>query len=128
MENPRSNPMPGQRLAKVLSWVSTGYNDQDYYMTDDMNDASVITSLVSESDNMHKPILDIDFPVKAIPSTTEGHFHLYLDKAISSEAYEKLLNALADAGIIEPGYLGASLARGFTAVRLPWVKKEKDND
>jgi len=34
-----------------------------------------------------------------------------------------LLVALAEAGVIEEGYLKASLERGHTALRLPWVKK-----
>lgn len=27
----------------------------------------------------HSPVLDIDFPARLLPSTTEGHFHSYLD-------------------------------------------------
>jgi hypothetical protein len=42
---------------------------------------------------------------------------------ISQGYYESLLNALANAGVIERGYASASIERGFSCVRLPWVKK-----
>lgn len=75
---------------------------------------------------LHRPVLDIDFPAKLIPSSTEGHFHLYLDKEMTWEQYEKLLLALVEADILEPGYVSASIARGHTCVRLPGVSKERD--
>lgn len=90
---------------------------------DDINKADVITSQVRADASTHRPIIDIDFPAALIPSTTPGHFHLYLDKEMSWDAYERLLKSLGRAGILEPGYVGASIARGYTSVRLPWVKK-----
>lgn len=75
----------------------------------------------------HRPVLDIDFPAKLIPSSTEGHFHLYLDKEMPWSTYEKLLAALAEAGIIEEGYAKASIARRYSTVRLPWEKKDIRN-
>ncbi|MBT2484828.1 MULTISPECIES: hypothetical protein [unclassified Microbacterium] len=92
-------------------------------LTDDIAEANVITSRVSGEENLHKVILDIDFPAKLVPSSTDGHFHLYIDKAIHWEAYVDLLGAMADAGLVEEGYVSASLERGHTAARLPWVKK-----
>lgn len=78
----------------------------------------------TEDESIHRPILDIDFPAALIPSTTPGHFHLYLDKPMGWSKYSALLGALATAGIVEQGYAGASLEREYTSVRLPWVKKE----
>ena len=102
-------------------------------VADNINDAQVITSRVefpenSPELNMHRPILDIDFPAQLIPSSTEGHFHLYLDKPMPWSTYKKLLRALAEAGIIEGGYARASEARKYTAVRLPWVHKDDAPD
>lgn len=77
-----------------------------------------------EGSTWHKPLLDIDFPAKLVPSSTPGHFHLFLDKKLTWENYKKLLSVLAEVGIIEPGYYGASLKRGSTDVRLPWIKKD----
>lgn len=80
--------------------------------------------LPAEEEPMHRPVLDIDFPAALIPSTTPGHFHLYLDKPMGWSKYRQLLGSLSDAGIIEQGYANASADRGYTSVRLPWVKKE----
>jgi hypothetical protein len=72
----------------------------------------------------HSPVLDIDFEVQLIPSTTKGHYHLYLD-GISMEwdKYRKLLQTLAECKVIEQGFCDASLRREMTCVRLPHVKK-----
>jgi hypothetical protein len=69
-------------------------------------------------------VLDLDLPAQLIPSSTPGHFHLYLDVELSHSTYMDLLTALAAAGIIERGYADASRERGYTAVRLPWVRKD----
>lgn len=86
--------------------------------------ANLVTSLVADrAGRWHAPVLDLDFPAELVPSTTEGHFHLYLDHEIPEDRYFRLLDALADCGIIERGYASASKRRGFSAVRVPWVKK-----
>lgn len=112
-------PMQGQVLAAV---ELDGPYDAERVLTDDVAQANVITSRVVGTD-LHKPVLDLDLPAKLLPSSTTGHFHLLIDRAMSWETYGALLNALADAGLVEPGYVSASLDRGYTAVRLPWVRK-----
>lgn len=100
--------------------------------TNDLSDASLITSeidtdsyfiLPSKGERLHAPVLDLDLNAALIPSSTPGHFHLYLDKAVPEDKYFALLDSLADAGIIEEGYAKVSKDRGYTAVRLPWVQK-----
>lgn len=72
----------------------------------------------------HKPILDLDFPLRLEPSTTEGHYHLYLDgPEISWWRYVALLTGLYLAGVIEMGFYVWSLRRGGTWVRKPGVTK-----
>ncbi len=106
--------------------VQTG---EDSYTALEMGSADTVTSLQISNDDaepsggFHKPVLDIDFPAVLIPSSTVGHFHLYLDKIVSWENYVELLTALAKCDIIEQGYANVSIERGHTAVRLPWVKK-----
>lgn len=73
--------------------------------------------------NLHRPVLDLDFPAALVPSSTPGHFHLYLDKEMTWSDYKYLICAFETVGLIEKGYKEASLAREFTSVRLPWVKK-----
>lgn len=78
--------------------------------------------LSSTREGMHAPALDIDFPAQLIPSRTPGHFHLYLDTEISWKKYKKLLIALGEAGILEPGYVSASLAEQCSALRWEFRK------
>lgn len=77
----------------------------------------------TESLPMHYPVLDLDFPAELIPSSTPGHFHLYLGKAVPSNAYFEMLETMVGAGILEEGFVNASIARGYTAARMPWVHK-----
>ena len=39
-----------------------------------------------------------------------------------------LLTAMADCGIVEEGYVRASYAKGFSAVRVPWLAKNPQLD
>lgn len=86
-------------------------------------EANLIGSLTDQGN--HMPVLDIDrMNVRVVESSTPGNFHLYIDKPMSWHIYEGLLDALADAGIIEPGYHRASVERKGTFVRKPGIKKE----
>lgn len=77
-------------------------------------------------DRFHRPVLDLDMNAALIPSATPGHFHLYIDKLIPWRKYEQLLIALSDCGIIEPGYMQASIDRGYSSARLPTKPKGYD--
>lgn len=70
---------------------------------------------------LHMPAIDIDFPVSVRESETPGHFHLFIDHPISWAAYVRVLVALGDAGLVEQGYVNASIERGATFVATrPW--------
>lgn len=87
--------------------------------------ANLISSLCD--DGFHRPALDIDVPCRLVPSSTEGHCHLYFDDTpLTWEQYERLLRVLVDVGIIEAGFVDASVASGQTRLRLPHVKKHTD--
>lgn len=89
-------------------------------------DALVVASLVGIDDAdqaLHRPVIDIDVPIRLVPSTTPGHHHLYIDHDVPYHRYLNILDALADAGIVEPGYVAATRRRGMSFVRLPWVAK-----
>lgn len=88
-----------------------------------ISDSDVISSELP--DGMHAPVIDLDLPIRAIPSSTPDNWHLYIEKAMTWEQYLALLWAFVEAGLVEQGYYEASKARGGTHVRLPWVKKPK---
>ena len=101
---------------KHMGWMnSTSFNCP-------AEQANLISSLCQTG--KHAPVLDIDFPATLVPSSTEGHFHLYLDKEITWDKYVVLLKALQEAGICEEGFVRQSIRRGMSFLRRPEVKKE----
>lgn len=77
---------------------------------------NIVASLLK--DGLHSPILDLDFEARLIPSSTPGHFHLYLDGlTMDWETYAALLVAMGDAGLLGPGYVQHSLDRQMTVLR-----------
>ena len=130
----RVNPFPEQSLEWVDFEAEVTYEeDRPSALTIDGERATCVTSrvrgLIVDGEEQHpfgefhRPVLDVDMPVKVVPSSTSGHCHLFIDRALSWPQYEKLLWALAEAGIVEEGYVHASVRRGHTSVRLPDVHK-----
>lgn len=123
-----THPMPGQTLmiARDLGPDYCAEADTGHENTIDLRKANTITSQMANTGaaNLHRVVLDIDRGCKVIPSSTPGHHHLYIDAVMPWETYSRLLTVLAEAGIIEPGYNSASQERGYTRLRLPWIRKE----
>lgn len=71
----------------------------------------------------HKPVLDLDMDVLVVPSSTPGHHHLYIDKAMPWPEYSLLMNVLAHVGILQTGYVRASHYRAESFLRTPWTRK-----
>lgn len=129
----KTNPLPTQIMmhapAVLHETENYSHEDDDYdprEVTSDVEHATIVTSLVNQKlgKGIHKLVLDVDMDVKVFPSSTPGHHHLFIDHEMSTEDFEKVVRVLAEVGIIEHGYANASLDRGFTAVRLPWIKKK----
>ena len=90
-----------------------------------LEEANLISSTTDyRSGTYHKPVLDFDFPCRLIPSTTDGHFHLYIDFHIEKSKYFNLLDAMQQAGLLQKAYVEHAKQRGYTAVRPPWVRKK----
>lgn len=86
-----------------------------------LREANLVSS--ARTDGLHAPTLDIDSSAHLVPSSTPGHFHLYLDRPVTWRDYRRVLRALHRAGYIDDGVYWRSLDRGATFLRLPWVKK-----
>lgn len=116
------------RTDRTLWWV-----DPTVMAKDSEQETSPMTAASGEAANLvssllengaHSPVLDLDFSARLIPSSTEGHFHLYLDGLeIPWDRYEPLLKALADAGVIGEGYAHHSIERGQSVLRREGVTK-----
>lgn len=72
----------------------------------------------------HYPVIDLDFDCELVPSSTPGHYHLYLNTPVAEQKYFAMLKAMVDAGVVEEGFYSASVERGYTTCRLPGVKKK----
>ena len=71
----------------------------------------------------HAPALDLDLPSRLVPSSTPGHYHLYVDVELSWPRYVILLLGLTLSGLMGPSYFAHSLRRRMTLVRKPGVRK-----
>lgn len=87
----------------------------------DRKKANLVGSLCP--DGMHMPAIDIDMPCSLVPSTTPGHFHLYIDKPMTFMEYKKFVKAFIDAGIVEPNVMKYMELNGMTTLRPKGVKK-----
>jgi hypothetical protein len=121
-DNTFKHPFPGNVLMRVDRMDE--YDDETRTPVNYPVDANVVSSnYLNPEGDTHRPVLDIDFPAKLIPSSTPGHFHLYLDRSMPWADYEKFLRVCGEVGILEPGYVSVSVERKHTAVRVPWLKK-----
>lgn len=108
-------------------------DDGNRVAEEDADEANLISSEVwagedkvhdtCEGDRVHLPCLDLDFPCVLVESSTPGHHHLYLNKPVAWDDYLDVLRAMANAGLIEEGYVHAAERRGATHLRLPDVQK-----
>jgi hypothetical protein len=118
-------------LRKISQW-SAGSDDGsviDAGVPADIHDANVVRSVDGFYGRRHHVLLDLDRQAHLVPSSTSGHFHLYVDmgSGVDEAAYFRFLDAAADIGLIQRGYVNASKARGGSYLRLPWVKKGTEN-
>lgn len=98
-----------------------GYSSEPPVAADEQT-ANLVGSLLEGQDDkptkdkLHGFCVDIDMPCALIESSP-GRYHLYVEKAIPWGKYLEVLKALADAGIIERGYYGASRERKASFLR-----------
>ena len=133
-----TNPVNPRGFARGASSRTLWYMNQELLDSDDSEGDTVMEFYPADEDHAnlvssrlenghHSPVLDVDFPARLEPSSTPGHFHLYLEGIeMSWPTYEALLVALGEAGVIGPGYLRHSIAREQTMVRRPHIKKPKE--
>lgn len=103
--------------------VSVDEFEVDERVESELADANVVSSKVRVSQKVHRPVFDFDFPCLLLDSSTSGHHHLMIMKEVEWDDYKELLVCMAKCGLLEEGYVNASLERGYTSIRVPWVKK-----
>jgi len=114
-------------MSNRLTFINIDLDNPESYpgIITDCNDpsANLVGSLCG--DGYHRPALDIDLPCELVESSTEGHFHLYIDKPLTFNAYRKLIVALVEAEIMDKAHLRHLDRNGSSLLRLPGVKKKK---
>lgn len=110
-----------RRLYKDVKWSDEYGHTRFRREAARMDEAEVVSSEIGNG--MHAPVLDFDIPAALIPSSTPGHSHLYINHPMTWRQYKRVLKAMGKAGILEKGYVEASLMRMHSAVRVPWLKK-----
>lgn len=87
-----------------------------------MEKANLISSEIRP--DIHMPVIDCDYGIQAVASSTPGHYHLYIDRELTWPQYRALLDGMYKAGLIEQAWYENALKDQRTYVRLPHVKKE----
>ena len=97
----------------------------------DPAEANVFSSLLAGQEGVEDPLhtvaIDLDHRARLVPSSTEDHGHLYIDKVMPWSDYLKLLRVMAEVGLVEPGYVSASERRLATHLRMPWEAKKEQS-
>lgn len=109
------------------SKVGTGAGDR---IISDAGLANCIASVVrteSSGELVHKPAIDIDIPCWLVPSSTPGHYHLYIDIELTTPEYRRLINTLNEVGIVQQGIVNQITRWDRTFLRLPGVKKIEED-
>jgi hypothetical protein len=88
-------------------------------------DAQLITSKVNNDYNHHRPILDFDFPVSVVKSSS-GNSHVYIDKVLTEIQMDRLVDVLVEVGLLQEGVGNSWLRHKMLTLRPPWVKKGVD--
>jgi hypothetical protein len=105
--------------------VPEGYALDTRMEVESDTEANLISSEIKDGNGWHMPVIDIDYEAHLQPSSTSGHYHLYLQIPIDKEKYLRALEAMAEAGMIEPGFAKLARERGASFVRKPGHKKVK---
>ena len=88
--------------------------------------ADLISSELAQGETWHLPVFDIDYDAELRPSSSQGKFHLFLNRPVPWSKYVKVLEAMADAGLLEPGWVDCAKKTGYALVRAkPTKGKDK---
>jgi len=113
--------------AKRTTWYQqslTAYGVSGGQTQQAPENSNLISSLTDKG--THMPALDIDFPCRLEPSSTPGHFHLYLEKEMDEVDYLDLLNDLEKYEILEPAFVDCAIKEKKTFLRFNHDKHGDD--
>lgn len=74
--------------------------------------------------DLHVLALDIDLPIRVVPSTHPGRGHLWIRKPMPWDDVLKVLAVLVEVGVVAPSYEEHSQRRGYTCLRPAFIDKK----
>lgn len=107
--------------AENLSPDSGDVEHQDTRREAPMDEANLVSSKLN--DGSHSPVIDLDLEAELVPSSSPNCYHLYIDRPMTWENYLKLLNVMAEVGLVQENWVKNSIERSCTMVRKPGVYK-----
>lgn len=102
------------------------YGIEDSPVESTIQGANLISSQVNNDSKYirHYPIIDCDYPVAVLPSSTKDHYHLFIGKSLSEAHMDTLVKTLTDLGLMQNGVkVNQWDKRKALFARVPWVKK-----
>lgn len=115
LDDPDNPTNKGQPFKRGKYHERFGFKMPPREMVDSEEEANLVASFTRAG--RHAPAIDIDVPVRLVPSKTPGHGHLFFDVEMEWDDYLDLLTALAYAGLVEPAYVEASKKAGMSFLR-----------
>lgn len=125
-ERQRLHPLGSWMHSTLLDTAKPGEHEtaETRKHVDKWEDANVLYSQLDPLLDAHVVALDIDLPIRVVPSTHRGRGHLWIDKLMPWADVTKVLDVLAEVGIISDSYREHSLRRGYTCLRPAFVDKK----
>ena len=115
---------PRSRFNKVNKEISDGYSGtftEERWQDDPKGEFVRSCPARDGKRETHYPVFDIDHDLfHWRESATPGHYHLFFDKPIEWKKYEKVLDAMADAGMVDPIWVNITKRRRNGVVRVTW--------
>jgi len=93
---------------------------------ENLGQAILVGSRFGTGNVTHKVVLDIDHP-SALYESSSGNFHLLIDKTLTREQYKKVVDVLAEVGILNQFHAKHFDEKKGTYVFAPWVDKAPYN-
>lgn len=114
-----------RELYRTLTPISDSlYEEDPERVKSEHGYATLVSSKLP--DGNHMPVIDLDLPCMLVPSSTSGHFHLYINQEMSWGQFLNMLQMMTDAGVVQPGFNRFTRERGQAFVRYPGVTKDNE--
>lgn len=115
-------PIVVRRLAGGRTQIT--YDEREHVATDDVVRELAALGWIAPLDRTRTG-LTLSVPVTAIPSSTRGHRHVYIDAEITWERYARLLGVLERARVLRGKFYAWALERRKTLLFKPGLTKRQ---